>query len=213
MKKLVFQGDSITDAGRNTERGSLESIGQGYALICTAKLMAEHPGEFSAANRGISGNRITDVYSRIKRDLWNLEPDFLSVLIGINDVWHDVVHQNGVEADRFYNVYRMLVAETVERFPHVKMILMEPFLLPGRATNEHYDLMRAETVKRSEAVRKIAEEFGFTFLPLQETFDRACEVCPAEYWIGDGVHPTPAGHQLIADKWLEAFRRDILPVL
>lgn len=213
MKKLVFQGDSITDVGRNTERGSLKSIGQGYALICTARLTARYPQEFSVSNRGVSGNRIVDVYARIKKDLWNLNPDFLSVLIGINDVWHDVVNQNGVDAARFYTVYRMLVADTVERFPHIRMMLMEPFVLPGRATDAHLEEFRAETILRADAVRRIADEFGMTFLPLQETLDRACEAAPADYWVGDGVHPTPAGHQLIADRWLEAFEKEILPVL
>ena len=101
MRKVMFQGDSITDVGRNTERGSLQSIGQGYPLICTAKLTASFPGKYKIENRGVSGNRIVDVYARIKRDLWNLEPDYLSCLIGVNDVWHEVGHQNGVDAPRF----------------------------------------------------------------------------------------------------------------
>lgn len=213
MKKIVFQGDSITDVGRNTERGSLKSIGQGYAMLCTARLTAKYPEAFSVSNRGVSGNRIVDVYSRIKRDCWNLSPDVLSILIGINDVWHEYAAENGVEADRFYNVYRMLVADTVERFPNIRMILMEPFVLPGRATDAHLDGFVTETALRAEAVKRIAAEFGQTFLPLQEMFTEACAIAPADYWLGDGVHPTPAGHQLIADRWLETFEREILPTL
>lgn len=213
MKKIVFQGDSITDVGRNTERGSLKSIGQGYALICTAGLTARYPGEFSVSNRGVSGNRIVDVYARIKRDCWNLEPDVLSCLIGINDVWHEVAAQNGVDAERFHAVYRMLAADTIRRFPKIRMILMEPFVLPGRATEAKWEFFRDETALRSDAVKRVADEFGMSFLPLQEMFDRACEAAPGDYWLGDGVHPTPAGHQLIADRWLALFEKEIMPVL
>ena len=204
--KILFQGDSITDVGRNTNNGSLISIGQGYPCLITARLGADEPGKYEFVNRGISGNRIVDVYARIKADCWNLEPDLLSVLIGVNDVWHEFGGRNGVEANRFYNVYRMLVSDTQERLPGIRMILMEPFVLKASATEGAWDLFRSETEKRAEAVKRIAEECGVTFLPLQEMFDRAAEIAPASYWLGDGVHPTPAGHQLIADTWIRTFR-------
>ena len=208
--KILFQGDSITDTGRNTNSGSLISIGQGYAMLIDGKLSVKYPGKFTFENRGISGSRIVDVYARIKCDCWNLNPDVLSLLIGVNDVWHEVGGKNGVDEKRFYNVYRMLVADTLERFPEMKMMLMEPFVLKAAATEGAWDYFDTETKKRAEAVKKIAEEFHQTFLPLQAMFDEAAALCPASYWLGDGVHPTPAGHQLIADKWLDAFEKNIL---
>ena len=209
--KILFQGDSITDVGRNTNNGSMLSMGQGYPLLVTGRLSADYPGRFTFQNRGISGNRIVDVYARIKADCWNLEPDVLSILIGVNDVWHEVgSNHNGVDEKRFYNVYKMLVADTLERFPDMKMILMEPFVLKAGATEGEWDYFDTETKKRAAVVRRIADEFGQTFLPLQEMFDEAAKICPANYWLADGVHPTPAGHQMIADKWLAAFKKEIL---
>ncbi|MGM9625785.1 MAG: SGNH/GDSL hydrolase family protein [Eubacteriales bacterium] len=208
--KILFQGDSITDVGKNAGAGSLTPIGQGYAMICAAALGAKYPCQFTFENRGISGNRIVDVYARIKADGWNLEPDVFSILIGVNDVWHEIGNKNGVDAERFYRVYRMLVTDTIARLPAVRMILMEPFVLNCGVCAEHWDYFRDETAKRGEAIRRIADECGQIFLPLQDMFDQACSLAPANYWLGDGVHPTTAGHKLIADRWIAAFEEKVL---
>lgn len=208
--KILFQGDSITDVGRNTERGSLQSIGQGYALMVTGELAARYPGQYTFENRGISGNRIVDLYARIKVDCWNLEPDVISILLGVNDVWHEFGSGNGVEANRYENVYRMLIEDTLEKLPNVKFMLLEPFALPGRATEGKWEEFYADVVKRSQIVQKLAKEYKLSFVPLQKKLDDACALCPADYWLGDGVHPTPAGHRLIADAWLEVFQREIV---
>ncbi len=204
--KILFQGDSITDCGRNTANGSQLSIGQGYALIVTSHLGFENPGKYEFLNLGVSGNRVTDVYARIKADCWNHEPDVLSILIGVNDVWHEIGAKNGVDAERFENVYRMLLSDTLKRLPNIKVIMLEPFVLRCGATVEAWDVFSDEVSKRARITEKLAAEFSQVFVPLQKAFDDACELCPAEYWISDGVHPTPAGHQLIANKWLEAFK-------
>ena len=207
--KILFLGDSITDVGRNTHNGSLVSIGQGYPLLVDGFLSVKYPGEYEFENLGISGNRIVDVYARIKADCWNHVPDLISILIGVNDVWHEFGGRNGVEADRFYNVYKMLVTDTKKALPESrKMILMEPFLLKASATEGAWDLFRGETEKRAEAVRQIARETDQIFLPLQAMFDEAAEKMPPSYWLGDGVHPTPAGHQLIADAWIANFEKN-----
>ena len=119
--RILFQGDSITDVGRNTNNGSTLSMGQGYPLMVAGDLGAAYPGQYEFLNRGISGNRIVDIYARIKCDCWNLEPDVLSLLIGVNDVWHEVgAGRNGVDAARFEKMYRILVEDTLERFPKMK---------------------------------------------------------------------------------------------
>lgn len=207
--KILFQGDSITDVGRNTERGSTQSIGQGYALMIAGELAARYPGKYIFENRGISGNRIVDLYARIKVDCWNLEPDVISILLGVNDVWHEFGSGNGVEANRYENVYRMLIEDTLARLPNVKLMLMEPFALPGRATESNWDAFYSDVCKRSEIVQKLAKEYRLSFVPLQAKLDEACKFCPPDYWLSDGVHPTPAGHRLIADAWLEVFQKEI----
>ncbi len=205
MKTIVFQGDSITDCGREEHRGSTESIGQGYAMLVAAKLGFEQPGEYTFVNRGISGNRVVDVYARIKADCWNHNPDVLSLLVGINDVWHEVSSQNGVDVKRFKKVYSMLVEDTIERFPNIQMLLLEPFVLKGAATEENWNTFYTGACERAEVVRSIAEQYKQIFVPLQKKFDEAQDRFPQPFWIKDGVHPTPAGHQLIANAWLEAY--------
>lgn len=208
--KILFLGDSITDTGRNTGSGSLVSIGQGYALIADARLSVDYPQKFEFINRGISGNRIVDIYARIKADCWNLEPDVISLLIGVNDVWHEVGNKNGVDAKRFERIYSMLISDTLERLPRCKFMILEPFVLHGGATDEKWDIFTGETALRAEAARRVAAETKQLFLPLQRKFDEACSLAPSTYWLGDGVHPTPAGHQLIADAWLDAFKNEIM---
>ena len=207
--KILFQGDSITDAGRNTSNGSLISIGQGYPFLIDASLSAQYPGKYEFVNRGVSGNRIVDVYARIKADCWNLEPDLLSILIGINDVWHEVGNRNGVDAGRFERVYDMLISDTLERFPATRVMVLEPFVLRASATVAHWGEFYSETLLRAEAARRVAEKYHQIFVPLQAKFDEAAARVSPEYWLGDGVHPMPAGHQLIADAWCEAFMANV----
>ncbi len=202
--KILFMGDSITDAGRNG------AMGQGYPLLVNARLSVLYPGKLKFINNGISGNRIVDLYARIKCDVWNHEPDVMSVLIGINDVWHEIGGKNGVDAVRFERMLTMFCEDTLERLPDIKMMLMEPFVLRAGATDANWDYFDSETKLRAEAVKRIAEKFNLVFLPLQDMFDKACETASAEFWLHDGVHPSPAGHQLIADKWIGMFESKIL---
>ena len=206
----MYQGDSITDVGRNTDNGSLTSIGQGYALITSAYLAAKYPGEFEFVNRGISGNRIVDLYARIKGDGWNDAPAVLSVLIGVNDVWHELDWKNGVGPRRFRNIYRMLISDTLIESPGTKLLIMEPFILKGTATEPKWDRFEPMVYENAAIAREVAAEFGQVFLPLQEMFNKACEKAPASYWLGDGVHPTPAGHQLIANEWIRCFEENFV---
>ncbi len=211
MKHIVFQGDSITDARR--ARDVEGYLGCGYPTMIAGDLGVKYPGVFGCVNRGVSGNRIVDVYARIKIDCWNLEPDVLSILIGVNDVWHEVSHHNGVEADRFETVYRMLLRDTLARFPQMKILLMEPFVLHGAASDGNWEYFETETARRAEITKALADELGLFFLPLQKRLSEAALTQPASYWLRDGVHPTPAGHQMIADAWIDLFEQRILPAL
>ena len=205
--KILFQGDSITDAGRNREQLCL---GKGYPVMIGGELGAHFPGKYTFDNKGVSGNRIVDVYARIKVDCWNLEPDVISLLIGVNDVWHEFGNKNGVEPDRFEKVYRMLIEDTKAKLPNIKFMLMEPFVLPGRATEAAWEDFSGTVYQLAEIVQKLAKEYNLSFVPLQEKLNVACKLCPPEYWLGDGVHPTAAGHRLISNAWLEVFHKEIV---
>lgn len=207
--KILFYGDSITDAGRDG-RSPLTALGYGYPLFIGTELMVKYPGQFTFEDTGVSGNRIVDLYARIKADCWNRKPDVISILIGVNDVWHEAAVQNGVEADRFEKVYRMIIEDTRKVLPDVKFILMEPFILDSSVTKDNWEYFNTEVKKRAEATERVAKEYGLTFVPLQQILTDACKIQPAEYWLSDGVHPAPAGRKLIADAWIKAFEKDIL---
>ncbi len=201
MKTILFQGDSITDVGR--ARDNDQFMGMGYPLLVSGSLHADHPGQFRIYNRGISGNRVVDLYARIKADFINLKPDVISILIGVNDVWHEFSWKNGVSAEKYLKVYSMLVEELQEALPGVKIVLLEPFVLKGTATEGAWETFSTEVYKRAEMARIVAEKHHLLFIPLQNCFDEAAKQAPNEFWLMDGVHPTAAGHELIKREWLK----------
>ena len=203
MKTFLFQGDSITDADRRRE--DINNFGYGYPNIVAAKYMSEYPNKLSFINKGISGNRIVDLYARIKFEIINLKPDYMSILIGINDVWHEISSQNGVDDEKFRKILSMLIEEVKEALPDIKIIMLEPFVLKGPATEENWQEFRSETELRAKSVKMIAEKYNLSFVPLQETFDELSKKAEPTYWLADGVHPTVAGHGVIAKALSDAF--------
>lgn len=204
MKTILFQGDSITDAGRVRER--LADLGRGYPRLVAARLGYDFPGTYTFINKGIYGNRIVDLYARMKKDILNLKPDYMSILIGVNDFLHEISEdQNGVDTAKFEKIYTMLLEEIFAELPDLKMFIMGAYVLPGTATDEHYDRIRPEVEARAAAAKRIAEKFGLPFVDLQAKFDAAYKIAEKGYWAYDGVHPSPFGHELIARAWIEAF--------
>ncbi len=201
--KILFQGDSVTDAGR--EGGLLQpnrGLGLGYPIFVAGQLLSRYPDKgFEIINRGVSGNRVVDLYARWKIDALNLKPDVISILIGVNDTWHEFGNGNGVEVDRYEMVYHELLSWTKKVLPDVRLVLCEPFVLPFGAVGEKWiDEMNS----RRAIVKALASEFGAVFAPFQSVLNDACGRAPQEHWLADGVHPTTAGHALLADAWVEA---------
>lgn len=204
--KILFQGDSITDAGR--VRNNDDNYGTGYPNMVAGVLGLQAPGKYDFLNRGVSGDRVVDLYARWKRDCLNWKPDVLSILIGVNDVWHEISDSNGVEAEKYEFMYDALLKETVCKLPKVKLIILEPFVLPGTATQEYWEYFAAEVTKRAAAAKRMAQKYGAAFVQTQSLFDQSCtEAIGPESWLVDGVHPTAAGHALLAREWLRAFEK------
>ena len=202
--RILFQGDSITDCGRS--RNNDAELGMGYPMLIKAALGLKHPGKYEFFNRGVGGNRIPDLYARIKSDILYLKPDVLSILIGVNDVWHELAPiPNGVDANKFFKIYSLLIEEIREALPQTKILILEPFALPGSGTQEQWDYFLAETQKRAQMSRRIAERYGLTYVELQAGFDELAKMAPADTWLSDGVHPTPMGHEYIKRQWCQAF--------
>ena len=209
MSKIVlFQGDSITDCGRSREDNN--ALGHGYASMAGGRVLYENAGEYTVYNKGISGNRIVDLYARIKSDVINLKPDYMSILIGVNDVWHEINWNNGVETAKFEKIYDMFIEEVKTELPNIKIVILEPYVVEGRATmndEEHpdrYERFRSGVDEKRAVAKKLAEKYNLKFIPLAQLFDEA-EAKVKGIWTTDGVHPTPAGHALIADAWMKVF--------
>lgn len=202
--RILFQGDSITDCGRIKDT-SVENYGTGYPLLIKSHLGFEFPGKYEFYNRGISGNRVVDVYARIKNDIINLRPDIMSILIGVNDVWHEISMKNGIDAEKYFKIYDMLIQEVKEALPNIKIMIMEPFVLKGTATEENWDIFEMEVKKRATMAKKISEKYNLPYISLQDRFDKLSEEAETEYWLSDGVHPTPMGHEFIKNEWIKKF--------
>lgn len=210
MKTLLFQGDSITDCGRDRENNHFN--GRGYIQLLTCKLGMDHVVDpWTIHNRGISGNRTKDLLARWDKDCIDLQPDLLSLYIGINNTWRRYDKDDPTSADVFeeelFSLLQQVKDQTACDFS--ASILLEPFVLDvpvGKKLHWMEDLAPKQAI-----VKKAAESFGMRHLPLQQIFNQASETAPAERWAGDGVHPTPAGHALIAHHWLEAMNDVVTP--
>ncbi|WP_080840777.1 SGNH/GDSL hydrolase family protein [Cohnella massiliensis] len=205
---VLFQGDSITDGGRGRSEDLNHILGHSYPYLIAARL-----GERLAAsrphfiNRGISGNRVSDLYARWNEDAIALKPDLISILIGVNDLWRIMSNEPSGATDRFERAYRHLLEETREVLPDAVLVLLEPFILKTGATLEKWDEWNRRMAVYRQTVKALAEQYGALFVPLQEPFDRAAEKADPAYWIWDGVHPTAAGHHLIAEQWLSVVQK------
>ncbi len=202
--RILFQGDSITDAGR--ARDNDVNVGLGYPHLVKAALGFAEPAKHEFFNRGISGNRVVDVYARIKCDIINLKPDVMSMLIGVNDVWHEfAASPNGVSAEKYFKIYDMLIEEVKAELPNIKILILEPFVLKASSTEGNWDAFHSEVLKRAVMAKKIAEKHSLPFIPLQNGFEKLAKTAPADYWLSDGVHPTAMGHEFVKNEWLKAF--------
>ena len=194
---MLFQGDSITDGNRGHSPDPNHILGHGYAFIVAAKYGATFPQlNLVFLNRGISGNKVTDLAARWAKDTLELKPDVLSILVGVNDAG------KGVPLDEFERGYEELLALAQAANPQARLVLGEPFTLPVGKKKEGWEAWRADLALRQEAVARLAKKHGAALVRFQQVFDEACERAPAEYWIWDGVHPTYSGHQLMADEWV-----------
>jgi lysophospholipase L1-like esterase len=204
---VLFQGDSITDAGRNrasADANSAGALGNGYPLLVTAAVLAERAKDgLRFYNRGISGNKVPDLQQRWATDTIDLKPDVLSILIGVNDFWHTLTHGYTGTVQDYEQQYNALLDATRQALPRVHLIVLEPFVLRCGAVDARWF---PEFDQRRAVAARVAARAHATFVPLQTVFNQRTRSAPPEYWAADGVHPTPAGHAVIAEQWRRAAR-------
>lgn len=201
---ILFQGDSITDAGR--DRGSqgnannARALGNGYPMLLGPELLRDHAGlGLQIYNRGISGHKVPDLDNRWQEDAIDLKPALLSILIGVNDIWHKLNgNYDGTVAD-YETGFAALLARTREALPDVTIVVCEPFVLRCGAIKDNWF---PEFDQRRAAAKKVAADAGTLWVPFQTMFDEAVAAgIEPNYWAGDGVHPSLAGHSLMAQTW------------
>lgn len=205
---VLFQGDSITDAGRDKKKelaNNSGSFGRGYAFLAASNLLNEYPEQqLTIYNRGISGNKVYQLADRWEKDCLDLKPDVLSILIGVNDYWHKRNGKYDGTIEVYENDYRKLLKRTMKALPGVQLVLCEPYyVLETRAVDETW----VKPMKEYQAAAKrMSEEFDTIWVPFQKVFDEAIKHAPATYWTADGVHPAMPGAQLMAEAWLKAVK-------
>ncbi|MGI4750289.1 MAG: SGNH/GDSL hydrolase family protein [Janthinobacterium lividum] len=205
---ILFQGDSITDAGRKKDDmnpNNPNALGSGYAMAAAAELLFKYPEKnLKIYNTGISGNKVYQLAERWDTDCLNLKPDILSILIGVNDYWHKHDGKYNGTIEIFRNDYKALLERTKKALPNVKLVIAEPFAVPDvKAVDKTW---YPEFPEYQQASREMAQAFDAVFIPLQSVFDKAVKSAPGSYWTADGVHPTLAGAQLMAHTWMEVLK-------
>lgn len=197
--KILFQGDSITDAGR--DRSDIHHLGYGYPKFSAEMISAKYPAKkFEFINLGISGNKAEDLKARWQSDCIDHQPDVVSILIGVNDTWHRAGDQNWIPNDYFEDCYRSILTDIKEK-TKAKIIILEQFLLfvPDK------EFFRIDLDPKIQITRKLAREFADAFIPTDGLFAAASITTPPTAWAQDGVHPTESGARFIAGHYLSAF--------
>ena len=197
---ILFYGDSITDCGRREPVNNPMGLGSGYVNLIAGHLLSNYPGlGLRISNRGISGNRVYDLEERLEQDVIQQGPTLVSIMIGINDTWRRYDQKVDSPVPEFQASYRRIIEAILGKLG-TRLVICEPFLLP---VPEDRRLWREDLDPRITAVRELAWEFRVPLLPLDGLFAAAAAKVPAAYWLPDGVHPSLAGHNLIAKGWLD----------
>jgi len=205
---ILFQGDSITDAGRDRRSegnaNNRNALGRGYVYSIATQLLADRAGDgLKIYNRGISGNKVFQLADRWDKDCLDLKPDVVSILIGVNDIWHSLNGNYEGTVEKYEKDYGALLERTLKAMPNVELVICEPFVLRCGAVNDkwfpQFDHYRA-------VARKMSKEFDALFVPFQSMFDDAVEKAPPAHWAPDGVHTSMAGAYLMGQEWLKVVR-------
>ncbi|MBQ4245505.1 MAG: GDSL family lipase [Clostridia bacterium] len=197
--KILFQGDSITDAGR--DRADCHNMGQGYPLYASQLISEKYPDEeFEFINLGISGDQTSNLVSRLQRDFIDIQPDVCSILIGVNDTWHRAADRAWLSDIQFEKNYRTVLAN-LKQNTNAKIIILEQFLLPVADKT----FFREDLNGKIDITRSLAREFADVFIPLDGLFAAACVDKDMYHWSADGVHPNENGSKFIAEHYLDAF--------
>ena len=205
---ILFQGDSITDAGRNRADiapNNAKMLGTGYSFLAASDLLLNNPAkDLKIFNRGVSGNKVYQLAERWDADALAFKPNVISIMIGVNDFWHTLTNGYTGTIETYRSDYKKLLDRTKQALPDVKFIIGEPFAVNGvkSVTDKWYPKFN----EYRAVAKEMASEYNAPFIPYQTIFDEAIKAAPGSYWTGDGVHPTLAGANLMAHAWLKTVK-------
>jgi lysophospholipase L1-like esterase len=207
---FLFQGDSITDGNRTRNNDWNHVMGHGFAYLIASRLWFDQPEkEFHFFNRGISGNKITDLSARWQTDTLDLKPDLINILVGINDTEAAVQGNKENTPQQFETDYRSVLEKTRKELPEVQLVFGVPFVLPVGRVKDKWEIYQNELKPRQEIIKRLAKDFDGICIDFQKSFDDALKKAPADYWIWDGIHPMPAGHELMARQWMKEVHKKL----
>ena len=196
---VLFQGDSVTDwyRERDTECKTIENMGQGYPRLFKLIYDTLFPGnKVNFVNRGVSGDRIKNLLERYDEDFKSLNPDFISVMIGINDTWHGIWDNTNTTVEQFKKSYRELLEKIKKDMPNAKIMILEQFAFTDHPDRLGWD---KDLDKKRAVTRELAAEFADYFIPIYDIMNEAKkENFTMRELSEDGVHPVSIGHSLIA---------------
>ncbi len=201
---ILFQGDSITDAGRSREvleANHPAALGNGYVHMIAASMLARNPDkQYQFFNRGVSGNKVFQLAERWDKDCLQLNPGLLSILIGVNDFWHTLTHGYTGTAETYNEDLRALLDRTKKALPNVRLVLGEPFYVKGGTAIEAEQSVGIRPYQ--EVVKGLSDDYKAIIIPFQTIFNEALVGASVDYWCPDGVHPSIAGNYLMAEAWM-----------
>ena len=203
---ILFQGDSITDAHRSRktegEANNGTAMGRGYAAVIAGGLLVDHRNlHLQIYNRGTSGNKVPDLDRRWEKDAIDLKPAVLSILIGVNDIWHSLKGRYDGTPENYRDGLTALIMRTKAALPDVQLVICEPFVLKCGAVDKQWF---PEFDERKAFAKEVTKRAGALWVPFQEVFDDAVAAgTDPGFWAQDGIHPTAAGHALMARRWRE----------
>jgi len=197
--KILFQGDSITDAGRN--RDDNHDLGNGYPKYAAQYIKQAYPSiNFEFIDLGVSGDQTKDLVARLQEDFIDINPDIVSILVGVNDTWHHAGNRDWIPNDVFEERYRTILT-AIKNKTNAKIMMLEPFLIPV----EDKVFFTEDLLPKTLTIRKLAREFADVYVPIDGLLAASyLGHNPTEY-AADGVHPTPYGADFIGKKYAEAI--------
>ena len=197
--KILFQGDSVTDAGR--DYSNIHDLGEGYPKYAAAMIRDSYPNcEFEFVDLGISGNRTKDLVARLESDFIDIQPDIVSIMIGVNDVWHhyDFIREEVTDEEFERNMRTIL--DAIKARTNAKIMMLQPILLDVEDKRH----MREELMRKQAIFKRLADEYAAAYVATDELLRAETAEAPT-YYAFDGVHPTSDGACYIAERYLAAI--------